>query len=150
MVSVGVYARISDDRAGSGLGVARQEQDCRALVERRGWSVAEVYVDNDLSASKGKRRPVYERMLDDLGTGRIAGIVAWHTDRLYWRTADLAGFIAAVERSGVVVATVQAGELDLSTVSGCMVAWILGSVAEHEVEHKAERQRRKHEELARA
>ncbi|HEY1635197.1 MAG TPA: recombinase family protein [Acidimicrobiales bacterium] len=49
-----VYARISKDDNGDGLGVARQEKDGRALCKRRGWSVAEVIVDNDLSAFSGK------------------------------------------------------------------------------------------------
>ena len=34
--AVAVYARISDDRQ-DGAGVERQLQDCRALVQRRGW-----------------------------------------------------------------------------------------------------------------
>ncbi|HEX9497165.1 MAG TPA: hypothetical protein VF926_01955, partial [Mycobacterium sp.] len=28
----GIYVRISDDREGRGLGVERQEEDCRALT----------------------------------------------------------------------------------------------------------------------
>ena len=44
----------------------------------------------------------------------------------------------------------QSGEIDLSTPSGRMVARMLGSAARYESEHKAERQRRKALELARA
>jgi site-specific DNA recombinase len=40
--------------------------------------------------------------------------------------------------------------LDLSTPSGRMVARQLGAVARYESEHKSERQRRKHQELAEA
>ncbi len=150
MTTVGVYARISDDRAGSGLGVQRQQDDCVALAEHRGWTVAEIYVDNDASAYGGKRRPGYQRLLADLKAGRIGGVVAWHPDRLYRRTADLVTFIEVVEAAGAVVATVQAGDIDLATASGRMVARIVGAVAEHESEHKGERQRRKHLELAQA
>jgi site-specific DNA recombinase len=46
-MKAGIYTRISDDTEGEGLGVARQEQDCRALCERKGWTVADVYPDND-------------------------------------------------------------------------------------------------------
>src|ERR687887_507586 len=35
----GIYTRISMDRVGGGLGVERQEQDCRELCARRGWEV---------------------------------------------------------------------------------------------------------------
>ena len=42
-MGAGVYVRISDDREGLGVGVARQEKDCRKLAEERGWQVTEVY-----------------------------------------------------------------------------------------------------------
>ena len=58
-----IYCRISDDRAGAGLGVARQEADCRKLAEDRGLTVTQVYVDNDLSAYSGKPRPGYKALL---------------------------------------------------------------------------------------
>ena len=68
MVKAAVYARISSDD-GSALGVSRQVADCRRLAEDLGWEVAEEYVDNDVSAYSGKKRPAYERMLTDLADG---------------------------------------------------------------------------------
>jgi DNA invertase Pin-like site-specific DNA recombinase len=56
MIRAAIYCRISQDRAGAGLGVTRQE-DCGAPCERRGWVVVEVYADNDVSAYSGKPRP---------------------------------------------------------------------------------------------
>ncbi len=58
-----IYARISDDREGRGLGVARQEAQCRARADQLGWRVGPVYSDNDLSAYRGRRRPGYEALL---------------------------------------------------------------------------------------
>ena len=39
------------------------------LAERKGWRVAGLYVDDDVSAWSGKRRPEYARMLADLRGG---------------------------------------------------------------------------------
>src|SRR6266511_4540947 len=82
----GIYCRISRVRRQDGkvetLGVERQGPPSRALVERMGGTVAKVYVDNDISAYSGKRRPDYEAMLADVKAGAIAGIVAWHPNRL--------------------------------------------------------------------
>ena len=50
-----IYARISSDAEGTGLGVARQVKDCRKLAKSRGWAVADEYVDNDVSAYSVKR-----------------------------------------------------------------------------------------------
>ena len=61
-----IYCRISRDAEQEGLGVARQEEDCRALAGKSGFTVAEVYTDNDISASTKSRkaRPAYDRMLE--------------------------------------------------------------------------------------
>lgn len=52
-----IYARISQDRTGAGLGVGRQRLDCQEHCDRRGWEVVEVFTDSDLSAYSGKPRP---------------------------------------------------------------------------------------------
>ncbi|MDE3192206.1 MAG: recombinase family protein, partial [Chloroflexota bacterium] len=143
-----IYCRISDDRVGAGLGVARQEEDCRALARGTGWSVARVYTDNDLSAYSGKRRPAYRTLLEDIKSGGLDGVLAWHPDRLHRSPRELEEFIDAVDVAGIPILTVQAGQYDLSTATGRMTARIAGAVARHESEHKSERVRRKHEELA--
>src|SRR6476619_53763 len=88
-VPAAIYARISRDREGAGLGVDRQEADCRALAERLGWEVVEVYADNDVSAYSGKVRPQYRAMLGAVKAGQVTALLAWHPDRLYRRAVDL-------------------------------------------------------------
>ena len=138
----------SDDREGRGLGVARQEAECRALAERLGWSVAKVYADNDISAYRRRRRPGYEALLAAVKQGQVDGLVVWHNDRIHRQQRELEDFIDLVDASRVPVVTVTAGVFDLGTASGRMTARILGAVARQESEHKAERQRAKHAELA--
>lgn len=143
-----VYCRISKDRTGHGLGVGRQEQDCRAWAERNGWAVAEVFIDDDISAYTGKARPDYKRLLGAIEAGTRDGLVIWHPDRLHRSPLELEGFIDLLERHPIPVGTVTAGEYDLSTPTGRMTARIVGAVARHESDHKSERIRRKHLELA--
>lgn len=134
-----IYVRISQDRAGAGLGVDRQREDCEALAKSKGWEVLEVYIDNDVSAFSGKKRPSYRRMLDDLEAGTATVVIAWHTDRLHRSPLELEEYINLSERRGVSTHTCQAGVIDLSTPSGRMTARILGAVARQESEHKGER-----------
>ncbi|MFF4847961.1 recombinase family protein [Streptomyces sp. NPDC001194] len=134
-----IYVRISQDRTGAHLGVDRQREDCEALAERYGWEVVEVYVDNDISAYSGKKRPDYRRMLADLEQGLATVVISWHTDRLHRSPTELEEYIDLSQRRGIDTHTVQAGDLDLSTSSGRMTARIHGAVARHESEHKAER-----------
>lgn len=134
-----IYARISKDRVGAGLGVERQAQDCRELAERLGWSVLRVESDNDISAYSGKPRPAYRRTLAALESGEANAVIAWHTDRLHRRNVELEPFLDVVERTGAQVATVKAGPVDLASPSGRMTARILGAVAQQEVEHNRQR-----------
>lgn len=145
-----IYARISDDRTGAGLGVARQEADCRALAEEQGLSVHAVYTDNDISAYSGKKRPGYQRLLADIAQGSVGFVIAWHNDRLHRNLTELEEYIKISEDAGVTTRTVQSGELDLSTPAGRMTARILGAVSRQESEHKGERIKRKAQELSMA
>lgn len=145
-----IYVRISDDREGKALGVARQERDCRALCEAAGWDVVAVLSDNDVSAYRNVRRPGYESLLTGLRDGSWDVVVAWHPDRLHRSPIELETFIDVIEQAKVKVATVEAGNYDLSTPTGRMTARVVGAVARHESEHKASRLRSKHAELARA
>lgn len=141
-VKAAIYCRISRDREGGGLGVDRQEVDCRELAERLGWEVVAVYVDNDISAYSGKRRPQYEAMLQAVRAGKVHGVVAWHTDRLHRRAAELESFVTLAETHGLQVQTVTAGTVDLSSASGRMIARMLGAAAQHEIDHARERMQR--------
>lgn len=141
-----IYCRISQDRTGAGLGVARQEEDCRALAGDLGVEVAHVFVDNDLSASSGKARPGYEAMLSRLA--EVDVILCWHNDRLTRRMNELERFIEALEVNSVTVHSVTSGQFDLATPSGRMVARIMGTVAQKETEQMADRMTRKRVELA--
>lgn len=143
-----IYARISRDRAGAGLGVERQEADCRALAKRLGWKVAAVYVDNDISAYSGAVRPQYRAMLEAVRAGEIQGVLAWHTDRLHRRATELEEFVSVAETHNLQVQTVTAGPVDLTTASGRMVARMLGTVAQHEVDHARERMKRAKAQMA--
>jgi DNA invertase Pin-like site-specific DNA recombinase len=135
-----VYLRISEDRSGEQLGVTRQRQDCEELCRSKGWIPTE-YIDNDMSATNGKPRPAYERMLADIRDGHIGAAVAWDLDRLHRRPIELESFMALADDRRLALATVS-GDVDLSTAQGRLVARLKGSVAAHEGEHRKARQLR--------
>src|SRR3954449_946914 len=135
-----IYVRQSLDKTGEALAVSRQLAECRALADSHGWDVAEVYEDNDTSATSRKPRPGWQRLLGDLSTGRHDVLVCWHTDRLYRRLRDLVDLLDVAERRALRIAAVKAGNLDLSTPTGRFFAGQLAGIARYEVEQKGERQ----------
>ncbi len=145
-----IYARISSDRDDTYLAVERQLADCRALAARKGWPVTEEYVDNDISAYSGKRRPAYRRLLDDIKAGDRDAVIVWQTDRLHRQPKELEEFFEVIEAAGIRDLATVSGDIDLATDVGQMTARILGAVARKESDSMRRRIRRKHEELAAA
>lgn len=146
--TAGIYCRISDDRDGSGAGVARQQADCRALAERKGWTVGDVFIDNSVSAWGDRRRPEYRRMLAAIKAGEIDAVVVWHLDRLHRRPVELEEFFEVCDGAQVRHLASVTGDVDLATDDGRFMARILGAVARKESDDKSRRVRRKHLELA--
>lgn len=143
-----MYARISSDREGDNLAIGRQVADCEALAERRGWSVVERYVDADISAWGGKRRPEYERLLEEVEAGLIDALVVYHADRLHRHPRELEEFMALCERLRFWKIATVSGDLDLGTHDGQLMARMLGAFARKESDDKSRRISRKHEEIA--
>jgi site-specific DNA recombinase len=149
MQNAAVYVRISSDPSGRALGVARQEEDCRALAERRGWQIGKVYTDNDVSAfDKRKIRPGWQALLNDLRRGRRDAVVVYDMDRVARRTRDLDDLLDVYESRPNVGFAAVTGELDLASSGGRMVARMLVSVATKASEDTGRRVARKHLELA--
>jgi DNA invertase Pin-like site-specific DNA recombinase len=105
-----VYVRISEDRVGDELGVARQEHACRELAARLGFEVVEdlVFRENDTSAYSGRPRPQYLALLDAIDRGRVDVVLCWHPDRLTVTPRELEDLIDLLAGQ-VTVHTVNAG-----------------------------------------
>lgn len=146
-----IYARISSDQDGTALGVTRQLADCRELAARLGWTVAEEYVDNDLSAFSGKHRPAYARMIEDLTEGYRDGVLVYHVDRLTRRPIELEQFLDTVTAAKVRhVQFVSGGDLDISNGDSLLVMRLMAAVAASESATKSRRVKRKLDEVAAA
>lgn len=135
------YLRISDDRAGRGLGVTRQRQDTRRMAESIGAHDIREYRDNDRSASNGKPRPEYLRLMADITTGALGPgdvVVAYNQDRLCREPAELEDLMRLCRKTGVGLRTTT-GEINVATADGRTHARLLGVIAKGESEKMAER-----------
>ncbi|SDS21469.1 Site-specific DNA recombinase [Friedmanniella luteola] len=137
-----IYARISKDRDGEGLGVARQEADARALAQQRGWEVLDTVVDNDTSAAGRRPRAGFELVLEAIESGRAQVVIAWALDRLTRNRRDTVRLIEACQRHGATIALVRGSDLDMATPAGRLTADLLAAVARSEIEVKSDRQAR--------
>ena len=129
-VTAAIYVRLSQDRDGE-TSTARQEADCRRLIEAKGWQVGEVYRDVDLSAWSGVERPAYERALADAADGRFGVLMVWKIDRL---ARSLREFMRAVDTldAAKVVLTSYSDPVDTSSPMGRAMLQVVGVFAELE------------------
>jgi DNA invertase Pin-like site-specific DNA recombinase len=144
LIRAGCYCRISSDPNDRREGVQRQRDDTTALCEIKDWTPAGFYIDNDRSASNGKGRPEWERLLADIEAGTIDAIAAWDQDRS-WRMMheleELRTFFTQLGRK-IPLATTGQGDVDLYSPTGVLTAQIKTAVSEHEIAMMKVRMRR--------
>lgn len=138
-IRAAIYCRISEDPRGLERGVRRQDEDCQALADRRGWQVVATFTDNDVSALKGQQRSGYKAMMASAQQGEIDWIVAYGLSRLWRNRRERADGIEALSQAQVGVALVKGSDIDLTDAAGRMYAGILGEFDTAESEIKAER-----------
>ena len=131
------------------MGVTRQLADCRKLAEQLGWTIAEEYIDNDLSAYSAKRRPSYERMLADIADGTHDAVIVYHVDRLTRRPIELEQFLDTLSIAKVrQVRFVPGVDIDIANGDGLMVLRMMAAVTTNESAGKSRRIKRKLDEVA--
>ncbi|MFI7295463.1 recombinase family protein [Streptomyces sp. NPDC050121] len=146
---IAVYTRISRDDERDGLGVARQREDCERLADLRGWTVAKVYEDNDVSAFKRNvRRPEFELMLSDLADGLIDGVVAYDLDRLARQPKDLERLIDLYDAHKRRLFATVTNDVNLAASDGRTMARVMVAFANKSSHDASRRIQRKHLELA--
>ena len=128
--------------------MGRQIEDCERLAQRKGWHVAGPYIDDDVSAWSGKKRPQYAQVLEDLEAGAINGLLVYDLDRLHRQPSELESFIELCQRLRLTNVASVSGDIDLTRSDGQFQARILAAVAKKESDDKSRRIRRKHEEIA--
>jgi len=154
----GAYLRISHDRFGLEAGVDRQLEDTNDARRRLRWpDFAQVYKENDTSAFKKRKvvrpdgtidwvvlRPQFRRLLADLASGVIDGVIFYDLDRLVRRPRDLEDLIDIVEYVKRPVLGATGGHMNLINDSDRHMARIMCVMALKSSEDTSRRAARMH------
>jgi excisionase family DNA binding protein len=147
---VAIYTRVSREDAEEPASTRRQERACREFARRKGWEVADVWEDVDVSAyDRRVRRPAFEDLVKVVSGARINGVLVWKLDRLVRRAADFERFWERCDRSGVFLASATE-PIDSTTKLGLAVIRILVNFANVESTSISLRLRSRMAEKARA
>jgi DNA invertase Pin-like site-specific DNA recombinase len=142
-----IYCRISDDREGRGLGIARQERELREVCSAKGLEVVKVFSDNDISASRysKKARPRYQALLEAIKGGQVDVVVVWDLDRLCRRPIEQEAFYDIADAANV-LRLVTRGE-DFNLRESLVLPRVKAAIAAEESRKLSSRIRSKHAEL---
>ena len=125
---VAIYTRVSTDHQTT----ENQERELRAIADRMGWTVVNVYTDHGISGAKSREeRPAFDALAKDAARRRFDMVMAWSVDRLGRSLQDLVGFLSDLHAYGIDLFLHQQG-LDTTTPSGRMMFQMLGVFAEFE------------------
>jgi DNA invertase Pin-like site-specific DNA recombinase len=71
-----IYGRVSTTAQDTNL----QMREVRQFVQRRGWQIAEEYIDKGISGNKEKR-PALDKLMSDAKRRRFDAVVVYRYDR---------------------------------------------------------------------
>jgi DNA invertase Pin-like site-specific DNA recombinase len=128
MRRVALYTRVSTDHQTT----ENQERELRAVVERMGWTIVDIYRDEGVSGAKARAdRPAFDALCKDATRRRFDMVMAWSVDRLGRSLQDLVGFLSELHALGIDLFLHQQG-LDTTTPAGKAMFQMMGVFAEFE------------------
>ena len=131
------YARVST-RTGS-QNPDMQLRELRDYCQRRGWEIADEYVDAGVCGVK-EQRPELDRLLAECRKRRVDAVVVYRYDRFARSLRQLVNALEEFRALGIEFVSLHEG-VDTSTPNGRLVFGIFASIAEFERELIRERVR---------
>jgi DNA invertase Pin-like site-specific DNA recombinase len=101
MSSAVIYTRKSSGTEDDSTSLETQEADARALAEKRGFTVTEVYAEGIKSGATITGRPVMQRLLMDIEAGQITNVIAFKWSRMSRDALEGLEIVSRSKRHGV-------------------------------------------------
>ncbi len=131
-----LYTRVSTEIQVDGYSLTAQKERLRREAEHRGMKVAGEYSDEGKSGKNITGRPEFQKMLDDIKTGKdkVDYVLVFKLSRFGRNAADTLNSLQYMEDYGVNLLCVE-DSIDSAGASGKLMISVLAAVAEIEREN---------------
>ena len=128
----------TEDQAREGFSLPEQKERLEAFCKFKGYEIIDYYQDAGISAKTGNYRPEFERLKADMESKKINTIVSLKLDRITRSVYDWEDLITFLDKNNTYIDCVN-DDINTTTANGKMVARLLMSVSQNEIERTSER-----------